>query len=253
MRLRENALLSRKALAHKLGITDRTVRRWETGDSTPEIDVRGGLASIYGCSVSELNAAIDGAVPNGYHSVTNDLGLLVGLEQSATEVRWWELAAVPALLQTEAYATAVESAATRPAAATEVARRVAFRLQRQQVLVKPYPLKLWALLDASIFLRTTGSPDIMAAQLDHLRTMGERPNVHIRTTPLDGRIHAARGAFMLLTAPGGDVPYVVVSETVSDVSYQGSTADVSAHLATWDHLWGLSDDLDQVELQPGER
>lgn len=247
--MRENALLSRKALAHKVGVTERTVGRWELGTTAPDIDVRSELASIYGVSIAELNAAIAGAVPNGYHSVTNDLGLLVGLEQSATELRWWELAAVPALLQTEAYATAVESAATTPAGPDEIAHTVSFRLRRQQVLTRqPYPLRLSALLDASVLLRTTGDADVMAEQIDHLRAMNRRPNVSVRVVPLDGRIHAARGAFMLLTAPGGDVPYVVVSETISDVSYQGSATDVSTHLAAWDHLWELADDLENVEL-----
>lgn len=244
IRLRENALLSRKALAHKLNITDRTVRRWETGDSTPEIDLRGDLAAIYGCTVAEVNAAIEGAVPNGYHSVTNDLGLLVGLEQSATAVRWWEPLIVPALLQTERYATAVEAAAAAPAGPDAIAHKVSFRLRRQQVLTRqPYPLRLWALLDASVLLRVTGGPEVMDEQVSHLREMNSRPNISIRVVPLDGRVHAAMGSSMLLTAPGGDVPYVAVSENVASVTYQGGASDVAAHLATWDHLWELADDL----------
>lgn len=244
VRLRENALLSRKALAHKLGVTDRTVRRWETGASTPEIDVRADLADALKCSVAEVNAAIAGAMPNEYHVVAHDLGMLVGLEQSAVELRWWESVTTPALLQTEAYATAVESVGPFSVSPEEISRRVSLRLQRQQVLTKPYhPLKLWALLDASILLRMTGDSDVMAGQIAHLHAMNERPNIQIRTTPLDGRAHVVRGAFMLLTAPGGDVPYVVVSETVSDVTYQGSAPDVSAHLTVWDHLWSMSDEL----------
>ena len=247
---REALGLTPEQLALRMDVNVRTIYRLESGSTeSPRIGLRTKLAKALGRSLAEINGAIRGT-PNG-HTVTNDLGLLVSLEQSSSELRWWESVVVPALLQTEDYAIAVESVGPRPAAPEEAERRATFRLQRQRVLTRrPLPLQVWALLDRSIFLRTTGGPKAMANQLDHLRAMDELPNVRIRVTPLDGRVHpAARGSFMLLTAPGAEVPYVVVTETISDVNYQGNATDVSAHLATWDHLWELSDDLAKVQLQ----
>lgn len=220
------------------------------------MDMRKRYADALQWPLSKFNAALaedDGlTVIDGYHSVTNDLGLLVGLEQGASELRTWQPVVVHSLLQTESYARSIER--LWPPGATdddEVDRRVAFRLERQRVLTRqPFPLRLWALLDASVFMRTTGGPDVMAAQLAHLRALDELPNVDVRVAPLDEQVHvAARGSFVLLTAPGGAVPYVVVTETVSDVTYQGNAGDVRAHLEVWDHLWEQGYGLDQVELQ----
>lgn len=72
----------------------------------------------------------------------------------------------------------------------EIARRVSFRLQRQQVLTRqPYPLRLRALLDASVvLLRTTGDAAVMAEQVDHLRA---GPDAAVLVADLRG--HGSRG------------------------------------------------------------
>jgi len=246
---------TQERLASDAGVTKRSIVRWEQGAEI-RMDMRQGYANALEWPLTTFNAALaedDGlTVVNGYHSVTHDLGLLVGLEQGASELRTWQPVVVHSLLQTGDYARAVER--LWPPGVTDddqVGRRVAFRLERQRVLTRqPFPLRLWALLDASVFLRTTGDPAVMAAQLAHLRAVDQLPNVDIRVAPLNEQLHvAARGSFVLLTAPGGAVPYVVVTENVSDVTYQGNAADVKAHLEVWDHVWEQGYGLDEVELQ----
>lgn len=46
--------LTQEALGEKLGVTNRTISRWETGVYMPDIDKLQELASILGVSVNEL-------------------------------------------------------------------------------------------------------------------------------------------------------------------------------------------------------
>jgi hypothetical protein len=180
------------------------------------------------------------------HRVT--LTVLASLEQAATELRTWEPLAMPGLLQTEAYATAVERTAVVGPTEAEVARRVEFRLARQRAVLREHaPLRLFALIDTSVMLRTTGGPGVMVAQLDHLRAMNERENVEVRVAPLDGRVLAAPGAFRLLSGEAL-VPYIACTSDVTGVQYHESAGIVAAYTELFHHLWEAGDALEEVEL-----
>lgn len=195
-------------------------------------------------------AADDGLEQLNGHQMPNGLAMLVGLEQGASVIHWWESVSMPGLLQTEAYAYAVESVGPNAAGSGERARRVALRMRRQQVLERPDGLQLFALLDASVLLRTTGSAAIMAEQVAHLRVMDERPNVHVRVVPLDQRAHAAgSGPFTLITGQESESPYVVVTHNVMGPDYSEIAMMVQAYETLFWHLWREeSHGLAQVEL-----
>lgn len=219
------------------------------------LDLRQGYAAGLEWSLStfsEALAADDGLPSLNGHSVPSHLTHFASLEQGATELRTWETLAVPGLLQTPAYATAVERMSLGDPSETEVAQRVEFRLTRQQALTKPDPLHLFALLDASVLLRDVGGPDTMAEQLDHLRKVNERPNVHVRLSPLDSRALAGPGTFRLLSNDAG--PYIATTESLAGILYLETPSVVSAYLALWSHLWECgADDLAQVLTLDSQR
>lgn len=262
MRLIERRLsldppLSREALAHKVGIHPKSLAKIEQGKAQPRPGTRVRLSKALGWSVAELAVALSDEAQNGVagHVVPSTLTMLASLEQAASELRWWETYVVPGLLQTAEYAAAVESVGPNPATPEEVARRVELRLSRQRVLDRqPNPLRLFALIDASVLHRTTGGAEVMAAQLDHLRAMAERPNVDIRVVPLDGRAHAAgRGGFTLLTADERPTPFMACTEDLGGVRYHESPSLVEAYAALFAHVWEEADELASEQLQQHER
>ncbi|HEV7760010.1 MAG TPA: helix-turn-helix transcriptional regulator [Acidimicrobiales bacterium] len=244
--MREERGLTREALAERLDCNVRSVTRWEAGQRTPQMAQRVALAEALDRPLADVLRALDDHEDgrlNG-HRVSR-LGHLVGLEQGAGELWTFETTVVPGLLQTEAYATAVERVAPDRPAAAEVARRVSLRLRRQTALDS---LHLRALVDASVLLRVTGGSEVMARQVDHLRSMAARPNVEIRILPLDERAHAAgRGSFMVFTSPDDDLPFMVTIDTAAGVEYLGKPHEVAAHVELWRHLWRIADDLDLAE------
>ena len=55
-RLRRRDGLTQQALGEKLGVTNKTVSRWENGNYMPDIEMLGLLAREFGVSISELLA-----------------------------------------------------------------------------------------------------------------------------------------------------------------------------------------------------
>ena len=53
-RLRESRGLTQKELAEQLGVSDKTVSKWETGRGLPDISLLSPLAEALGVSLSEL-------------------------------------------------------------------------------------------------------------------------------------------------------------------------------------------------------
>ena len=52
--LREKQRLTQSQLAEKLCVSDKTISKWENGDSLPDISVLASLAEIYGITLDDL-------------------------------------------------------------------------------------------------------------------------------------------------------------------------------------------------------
>ena len=105
-------------------------------------------------------------------------------EQRAVNLRIWQPSSLSGLVQTEAYALA--QLRTFPGATAEqVAERLSARMARQAILTRETPAApmVWFLIDEAALRRRTGSPPIMAGQLDRLLTLAELPNVTIQVVP----------------------------------------------------------------------
>ncbi|MBC3844682.1 helix-turn-helix domain-containing protein [Streptacidiphilus sp. 4-A2] len=105
---------------------------------------------------------------------------LIGLEDSAQEIRTYEMVVVPGLLQTSDYTRAVVKAGLPNALPHEIERRVALRAERQRILEGPGTPRLRVLLDESVLQRPRGGAQVMVQQLRHLKRMALRPGVSIR-------------------------------------------------------------------------
>ncbi|MEU4115521.1 helix-turn-helix transcriptional regulator [Kitasatospora sp. NPDC028055] len=106
-------------------------------------------------------------------------------EALAEEIRIVEVNVVNGLLQTRAYATAIEMGHARQTGGCEnqAEERIEFRLNRQKILDRPNPPLLHVVLDESCLRRIVGGRDVMVEQLLHLEELSTRPNIVIQITP----------------------------------------------------------------------
>jgi transcriptional regulator with XRE-family HTH domain len=213
---------TQESLAHKLCVSLATVSCWERGYRNPSSRHRQPLAELLQISMPELDQLLDPETPSGVetHAVPTWLSHYESVIQGSGRVDLVELVTVPAMLQTQAYASTLERLGPIVLTDDQVARRVEGRIARQGALHRQAdPLHLSVLLSEVVLLQKVGSSGLMTEQLRHLVRAGEQPNIEVRLIPADGRAAVALASFEMLTRPGGTVPFMAVAVSVGGINY----------------------------------
>ncbi|MDL5201791.1 helix-turn-helix transcriptional regulator [Streptomyces sp. ALI-76-A] len=202
-----------------VGVSKATVSRYETQAGPVKWLVIDALCREYGATDAERGAVVGlarDAKQQGWwssfaDSIPESMNLLLTLEDEAVRESHFSCVYVPGLLQTRAYSTALQKANEVPLELEEVERLVDIRMKRQDILTRPKPLRLWAILDESVIRRVVGSPQIMKEQLDRLLEANESPHITLQVLPFSKGAHAAAlGSFVIIggTEQALDVVYV---------------------------------------------
>ncbi|MFI1165302.1 helix-turn-helix domain-containing protein [Streptomyces sp. NPDC020801] len=202
-----------------VGVSKATVSRYETQSGPVKWIIVDALCREYGATDSEREAVVKfakDAKQQGWwssfaDSIPESMNLLLTLEDEAVREDHFSCVYVPGLLQTRAYSTALQRANEIPLAPGEIERLVDIRMKRQEILARPKPPRLWAILDESVIRRVVGSPETMKEQLGRLLEANESPHITLQVLPFSKGAHsAALGSFVVI---GGnesalDVVYV---------------------------------------------
>ncbi|GAB3489510.1 helix-turn-helix domain-containing protein [Amycolatopsis cihanbeyliensis] len=169
-----------------------TLSRIESGHSLPGWNVLGAMLTFYEASEGERREAEDmwtdanqDSKRVAHPTVYNPKGrAFARTEVDANSSRTIESLGIPGLLQTPEYtATTWKSSHQFHNPAVDEGRVLAARASRAKILHGPDALELHALLDEAVIHREVGGPQVMAAQLRHLLTLAEMPNVTIQVIP----------------------------------------------------------------------
>ena len=159
------------------------------------------------------------------------------LEQAAELIRTYEVQFVPGLLQTDAYARAVIMLGHGTAPSVQIDRRAELRMARKQLLDRPDPPRLWAVIDEAVLHRPIGGPAVLRAQIESLIEVAELGNVRLQVIPFRSGGHAAAGgAFSILRFPQQEVPDVVYIEHLTSGLYLDRREDVDHYAAAMGRL-----------------
>lgn len=168
------------------------------------------------------------------------------LEQAAELIRTYEIQFVPGLLQTDAYARAVIMLGHGSKAQAEIARRAEFRMARKQLLTRPDPPRVWAVLDEAVLRRPIGGVAVMREQIEYLLEVSKLRNVRLQVMPFRSGGHAAAGgAFSILRFGHSDVPDVVYIEHLTSGLYLDKREDVDQYAEAMGRL--------SIEAEPPQR
>jgi Domain of unknown function (DUF5753) len=115
---------------------------------------------------------------------------LVSFEEDAVTETSFQPVIIHGLLQTEEYARATHLTAPYVVAPDAVDRWVAARMQRQQRLTGPFPLRLHAVLTEAALRLEVGGPAVMTAQLERLMAATSADNITIQVLPTSMWQHA---------------------------------------------------------------
>lgn len=165
---------------------------------------------------------------------------LPDFESGSEIIRTYEAMLVPGLLQTPDYTRALMRAGAQLDDAT-IERRVEARLARQAILDREDAPHLWAVIDEAALLKMVGCPVVMAAQLDHILKLGERPNIAIQVLPNSAGAHAAMNSgFVILDFASELDPSIVCIETATDSLYLEQAEELHRYTVIYSHVQALA-------------
>ncbi|GAA4942317.1 helix-turn-helix domain-containing protein [Actinoplanes utahensis] len=205
-RCRRRQGLSGQALGDRVGMSQAKISRLETGVVAAEPgDVR-MIAGELGLPPAEVERLVELA-EHADNRVTDWIWAQPGLatiqseinriEAAARELRIFQPAVVPGLLQTSGYAWAVMTGLTEgledarlSASAVTVSEAVTARIKRSELLMEPGREFRFLISEQVLRNRVCGPAD-MIAQIQRLRDLNALDNVHILIVPDDATLPMA--------------------------------------------------------------
>lgn len=237
--MREAKGLTGALVAKQLGWSESKVSRIESGKS-PLSDKDAKLLLVqYGKDdpqeIKQFISLVRKSREQGWwHSYGDALPAwfkaYVGFEADASQIRGYQNELIPGLLQTEDYARAVIRAMNPELAQDEVDLRATARIQRQEILRRDSPPRVWVILNEAVMRRVVGSPATMRVQLEHLADLATtHPNVTVQVLQFDAGAHAALGySFLILSF--ADIPgSVAYAEGPTSATYMDKPGDLRRH------------------------
>jgi transcriptional regulator with XRE-family HTH domain len=246
-RLRDDAGLSGAAAAQRAGdgFSQSKISRWESGRMTPSLGDVERYARALGAS-SQVRRRLVALAHDRHdqHRATTParVGVSRGAaheqrvlrnESAARQIAVFHPLLIPGALQSEAYVRAVFSSGGLPVDVVEA--RTAARLRRADLLGDDQRRFTFLLTQGALGWRPAASPEVMAAQLEHLVHVSRRPNVRLGVIPW--------GAPATVFPPCGFDVYdarTVVVGVVGGAAYYNDPDDVARYLAMLDELEQLA-------------
>ena len=155
-------------------------------------------------------------------------------EAMARSLRWFELVAVPGLLQTEDYARAVLRTHVM-ATEEQVEDMVRARMERQSILTREHPPMFWVIFDEGVLRRPVGGVEVMAGQLVRLAEAAQQPNIVLQVIPLAVGAHQGMsGNFVIADFAEG--PPAVYQDTAARGQIIEDSDDIAVVTVMWETL-----------------
>ncbi|MDN3353590.1 DUF5753 domain-containing protein [Actinomadura sp. DC4] len=158
----------------------------------------------------------------------------VEFESEASRIFTYQLAIIPGLLQTPAYATAIQRGYLMTDE-EKIERLVELRMERQKILTGDDPPRLWAVIDENAIVRSFGSTEAKAEQLQRLIDTERTDHVVIQILPMEIEPHPGlAGSFVILDYE--DDPSLVYREARPSSAYEEGQAQIDERRTVFQHL-----------------
>lgn len=261
--LRTRAGLTYEQAAAAIGVSHSTIRRLEAAKvARLRLSDVEKLLQTYGVmdrlEIDTFLKSVREANKRGWWHTYRDVmpdwfAAYLSLEQAAFQIRAYEAQFVHGLLQTADYARALLSAGNPHAPAEATERRVALRMQRQNLLSRASPPRLWVVMDETVLRWPVGGAVVMRAQIDHLIAVNTLPHVTVQIMPFTNGPHPAMraGAFHLFRFQAPELPDVVYLNSLVGAVYLDKEQDVLVYREVLDRLGAQSVPASKTEALLG--
>lgn len=159
----------------------------------------------------------------------------IAMEDVASEIRTWQQALIPGLLQTAEYTRAVVVSEGLWQDPDDIEGVVDVRKQRQGRLSGSEPLQFYAVIGEGALHQQVGGPDVMRGQLQHLMAMAELPNVRVQVLPFRAGGHACiGGSFNIISFAEAEAVDVVHVDSIAATVWVENEADSATYGSFFD-------------------
>lgn len=174
--------------------------------------------------------------PQFREHMSDGLRRLIEYEVEATAMRSYSVYYPPGPLQTSEYAAALTGALSHALPQEKLATIVEARRRRHEFMRNRLDsIRVFLVLDQSVFERQIGGPAVLADQLEELHDLASNGLVAMRMLPFDMNTPIANnGSFDLLSIGGGEVLYR--ENGLSDELVEDS-ATTARHRERFEQLW----------------
>ncbi|MFD0902876.1 helix-turn-helix domain-containing protein [Actinomadura sediminis] len=176
-------------------------------------------------------------------TLPTDYATYMGLEAEAEWLNSYTMGLVHGLMQTDEYTKHVaKSILMRFSPASEVERRVAARMARQQAwLERDDPVRLWSILDETALRRVIGGAEVMRAQYKRILELADLPNVMFQVMPLGAGGHpGVVGSFTLVGFPQRFTPDIVYVENMTSALYIEDEKEVHTYSLAFEQMGAMA-------------
>ena len=247
-RLREARSLRLEDAGAVLGVAPSTLSRIETGQAPTRTSYLHTLLNLYGHTDEDqrkhlAHLAREGQRKEWWHDYADLLppgtGPYLSLEAAASKICLYSLHAIPDLLQTDAYATAVIRASRPNLTKDQVSKLVAMTSRRQQI-VSDHGRQLHMILDESVLHRQITNGADMKDQLSRLYAAGIKSNATIQIATLKRAWPALSCSFGILSFNGPADEVVSRQSIGGQIISNHSHSEIRASRTAFDDLAGRS-------------
>jgi len=228
---REKAGLSQEELGGRLFVSGSFIGQLEAGTRRMQPDYARMLDEVLGMAdffTRNCKAAAKSRYPEHFAEAAE-------AEAVATAIREYAPLLIPGLLQTPAYARAVNRAYAPTAPEEVIEEWVAGRMERIRLLDDPTRPLLWTVLDEAALRRETGGRAVMAEALRHIVGLARRNRVIVQVLPFSAGAHSAmEGSLKLMEFE--DAPPLVYLEGVGTGRLEDDPATVKRHKLAYELL-----------------
>jgi DNA-binding XRE family transcriptional regulator len=229
--MREQARLTLDEAAPRLDMSRSALHRVETGVTHVTVHLARSMMDLYDQYLPDLLDTIRAARQRGWWQSYRAADLeFVAWEAGASGVCEWAVVRLPALLQTDDYASALLRGSDRPF------DELAVRRMRQRRLVAENPVAFTAVIDESALRNQVGGPEVMRAQLGHLVVCAARQAVTIHVLPASAGAEIRAPGFQILAFAHPDDPPVMYAEVPGGSIRKDEAASVAAARAIFDMM-----------------
>ncbi|MFF8355169.1 Scr1 family TA system antitoxin-like transcriptional regulator [Streptomyces chartreusis] len=229
--VRERKGLSQEALGLKLFVSGTFIGQLESDTRRLRPDLAPMLDEVLGTNgFFQRNCQASNKSKHPEHFAE-----AVEAEAEASVIRQYTPMLIPGLLQTPAYARAVNRAYAPTAPEETIDEWVEGRMARTRLLDHPTKPLLWTVLDEAALRRVTGGRAVMAEALRHIAGLARRNRVVMQVLPFGAGAHAAmQGPLKLMDFE--DAPPLIYFEAVRTGHLEDDPATVVQLRLTFEYL-----------------